>query len=142
MTDRKIPTSELTRTLETMDYIVEDEPPLVLHVGEQNDGLRILLASFGVESAAFLSAWNPDGVLVAIDENLDRQADLLNEIEKLRLNYFVGAAHHPGKDYREENYLVLGISRDQAEELATRFGQPGFVWVDMRGLPELVLPEG
>lgn len=124
-----------------MDYIVEDEPPLVLHVGEQNDGLRILLASFGVETAAFLSAWNPQGTVAANDENLDRQADLLNEIEKLRLNYFVGAAQDPGNDYREENYLVLGISRDQAAELAKHFGQPGFVWLDMRGLPELVLSE-
>ncbi|MBD3647689.1 MAG: DUF3293 domain-containing protein [Pseudomonadales bacterium] len=118
---------------------MEDEPPLVLRVGEQNDGLRVLLASFGVETAAFLSAWNPNGEAESIDNNLDLQAALLNEVEKLRLNYFVGSAQHPDGDYREENYLVLGISREQSMALSKRFGQPRFVWLDMRGLPELVL---
>ena len=48
----------LTAYLET-DYFVSDDPPLLLHIGEENDDAKILLASFAVDSAAFITAWNP-----------------------------------------------------------------------------------
>lgn len=120
------------------DYIVDDDPPLVMKIGEQNDGLRILFASFNVESAAFITAWNPGSRKLSVDENYDRQADLLAEIEKLRLNYFVGRGEHPNQSWYEESYLVLGITRTQADALAMQFDQNAYLFISMSGVPELV----
>jgi len=118
------------------DYIVSDDPPLLLRIGEQNDGARILLASFGVETAAFITAWNPGSNELTEDENDARQSALLAEIEKRRLNYLVGSGER--EDWMEYSYLVLGLNREDATELAGSFGQNAFVYLTMSGTPELV----
>ena len=64
------------------DYIISDDPPLLMKVGEQSDDLRVLLGSMGVEFAAFITAWNPHSEKLTNDENDDRQALLLTDIEK------------------------------------------------------------
>ncbi|MDZ7683966.1 MAG: DUF3293 domain-containing protein [Gammaproteobacteria bacterium] len=131
------PDSDLEKVYRETDYIVDDDPPLRLNVGEQNDGMRILMVSMGVESAAFVTAWNPGSQRLPMDENLDRQADLLEAIEKLRLNYFVGRGEHPGEGWSEDSYLILGISPEEALALAGQFGQNAFLWIPISGVPEL-----
>ena len=118
------------------DYIISDDPPLLMKVGEQSDDLRVLLGSMGVESAAFITAWNPHSEKLTEDENDDRQAVLLSDIEKMRLNYLVG--YGQGNDWQEYSYLVLGIDKDQATAMATRFEQNAYVWIGPAGIPELI----
>ena len=118
------------------DYIISDDPPLLMKVGEQSDDLRVLLGSMGVESAAFITAWNPHSEKLTDDENDDRQAVLLTDIEKMRLNYLVG--YGQGKDWQEYSYFVLGIDKDQATAMATRFEQNAYVWIGPAGIPELI----
>jgi hypothetical protein len=127
---------ELLRAYEETDYIVSDDPPLVLRVGEQNDDARILLASFGVSTAVFLTAWNPGSEKLSEDENLDRQMELLSEIEARRLNYLVGYGERD--EWREYSYLILGIDRQDASDLALKFEQNAYVWLDDTGVPTLV----
>lgn len=130
--------TRLEQAYRETDYVVDDEPPLVLKIGERNDGVRVLLASFNVESAAFLTAWNPNSEQLPLEENYDRQAELLEEIEKKRLNYFVGRGEHPGGDWVEDSYLVLGVTGQQANALARQFDQNAFLYISMSGVPELV----
>ncbi|MBT4161622.1 MAG: DUF3293 domain-containing protein [Gammaproteobacteria bacterium] len=127
---------ELLRAYQITDYIVSDDPPLTLNIGVGNDDARILLASFGVETAAFVTAWNPGSEVLTEDENDDNQAELLSEIELRRLNYLV--AYGERADWREYSYLILGIDREDASALAHQFGQNAYVWVDLTGIPELV----
>ncbi len=121
------------------DYIIDDDPPLLVHIGEQNDGLRILFASFNVESAAFITAWNPLGRKLTLDENYDRQIELLEDISSQRLNYFVGRGESQTGDWSEASYLVLGVSLDDATEIAKRHEQNAFVWIPVSGVPELII---
>ena len=121
------------------DYIIDDDPPLLVHIGEQNDGLRILFASFNVESAAFITAWNPLGRQFTLDENYDRQIELLEDISSQRLNYFVGRGESQTGDWSEDSYLVLGVSLDDATEIAKRHEQNAFVWIPVSGVPELII---
>ena len=120
------------------DYIIDDDPPLLVHIGEQNDGLRILFASFNVESAAFITAWNPRGRKLTLDENYDRQIELLEDISNQRLNYFVGRGESQTGDWSEDSYLVLGVSLTDAKEIANRHDQNAFVWIPVSGVPELI----
>lgn len=128
---------ELLGKFRQTDYIVDDDPPLVMKIGERSDALRVLFASFAVESGAFLTAWNPGGKLTGLDDNYDRQAELLGEIEHLRLNYLVGEGVHPSGEWREDSYLVLGITEAEATRLAAQFGQAAYLWLPMSGVPEL-----
>ena len=125
----------LSAYLET-DYIVSDDPPMLLRIGEQSDDARILLASFGTDQAAFITAWNPGSSRLSDDDNDDRQAGLLSEIELRRLNYLVGYGER--SDWREYSYFILGISKDDASALAGQFEQNAYVWVGPSGTPELI----
>jgi hypothetical protein len=118
------------------DYFISDDPPLLLRVDEENGDLAILLASFGVTSAAFLTAWNPDSQRLSDAENDDLQSALLTEIELLRLNYLVGYGEQA--DWREYSYLILGISQEEASRLAQQFGQLAYLWIEQTGTPELI----
>ena len=129
---------ELLKKYQNTDYIIDDDPPLLVHIGEQNDGLRILFASFNVESAAFITAWNPGSVKLTMDENYDRQADLFEDISGQRLNYFVARGESAEDGWSEESYLVLGINHNEALKLAQKYGQNAFLWIPVSGVPELV----
>jgi len=118
------------------DYIISDDPPLLMKIGEQSDDLRVLLGSMGVESAALITAWNPRSEQLTDDENDDRQGVLLTDIEKIRLNYLIGYGQLD--DWQEYSYLVLGIDQDQATAMATRFEQNAYVWIGPAGIPELI----
>ena len=118
------------------DYIISDDPPLLMKIGEQSDDLRVLLGSMGVESAALITAWNPRSEQLTVDENDDRQGVLLTDIEKIRLNYLIGCGQLD--DWQEYSYLVLGIDKDQATAMATRFEQNAYVWIGPAGIPELI----
>ena len=130
--------SELMKKYKETDYFVDDDPPLLFHIGMQNDGLRILFASFNVESAAFMTAWNPASEQLSIDENYDRQDELLNDIGHKRLNYFVGRGDSPTGDWSEDSYLILGINREDALEIAEKYQQNAFVWIPVSGVAEIV----
>ncbi|MFT7218658.1 MAG: hypothetical protein ACI8Z1_000269 [Candidatus Azotimanducaceae bacterium] len=130
-----LPQALLNQYMDT-DYVISDDPPLLLRVGDQNDDARILMASMGVSTAAFITAWNPGSTPLGDDENDMRQAELLDEIEKRRLNYLVGYGERT--DWREYSYLILGIAQSDASELAGRFDQNAYLWVGEDGLPELV----
>ncbi len=127
---------ELEAIYKDTDYYVSDDPPLLLKIGERNDDALILLGSFGVTTAAFLTAWNPGSQKLTEDENDERQSHLLSEIEQLRLNYFVGWGERD--EWREYSYLVLGITREEATELGKQFEQNAYVFLDETGIPELV----
>ncbi len=127
---------DLIQAYRDTDYIVSDDPPLLLRIGEQNDGARILMANFDVESGAFITAWNPGSQQLSEDENIDRQMALLSSIEALRLNYLVGSGERDG--WREYSYFVLGASMDTATELAQEYEQNAFVFVGPSGTPELI----
>ena len=118
------------------DYIISDDPPTLLNVGVQSDDAKILLASFNIDSGAFITAWNPGSTILKDEDNDDRQAALLAEIELRRLNYLVGYGER--EDWREYSYFILGISREEASALALQFEQNAYVWVGPHGVPELV----
>ena len=130
-----IDASLIQKYLDT-DYIISDDPPLLMKIGEQSDDLRVLLGSMGVESAALITAWNPRSEQLTDDENDDRQGMLLTDIEKIRLNYLVGYGQLD--DWQEYSYLVLGIDQDQATAMATRFEQNAYVWIGPAGIPERI----
>ena len=121
--------------LET-DYIISDDPPLLIKIGEQSDDLRVLLASMGVSSAALITAWNPHSEILTDDKNEERQSALLSDIEQLRLNYLVGYGQL--QDWLEYSYLILGIDKEQATTTAKQFDQYAYVWIESEGIPELV----
>lgn len=121
------------------DYRVLTESPFSLKVGESSLTADKLMQETGVRSAAFLTAWNPYSRTLKTQENERLNA----ELEKLLRSqgYIVcpgfGAwADDPDKG--ERSFFAVGISRLNATEMAHRFEQNAFVFIESGGAAELV----
>ena len=123
------------------DFVILDDPPIVMRVGERHDGLRLLLQSFAVETAVFLSGVDPTNTYSLEDESIDRQMQLLSLVEADRLNYFIAMAEHLASGWTQQSYFVLGVDKSQAADWAATFQQRAYIWIPPSGIPELILKD-
>jgi hypothetical protein len=103
---------------------------LTLRIGQVESVLAKFMASKGVGTAAFLTAFNPYSQKLGEFENEVAQRKLTADL--LALNVLV--IYGEGKDadghwLGEPSLLALGISMQDAEILADRYGQNAFIWV-------------
>ncbi|MDH6149335.1 MULTISPECIES: DUF3293 domain-containing protein [Paraburkholderia] len=125
--------------LETHYRVISDEP-MTLLVGTPNPALEALHEATGVESSAFITAWNPYSQKCGDETNANRQKALAGELTALGLRFLPGVGLHPsGKWPGEPSFLVLGISFESAKELAERYEQNAIIWARADAVPELVL---
>ena len=71
---------ETLRAYEETEYRVAGESPLVLRVGEPSPALAALHEARGVDSSAFITAWNPLGASLDDAGNAARQSELAREL--------------------------------------------------------------
>jgi hypothetical protein len=112
-----------------------------LRVGIRSDEVMKLHARRGVESSAYITAWNPGSKPLDRDENRARNRELRREAESAGLEVLEGEGRSPGRDWCEESFLILGIGREQALGLAHKYGQVAFLQIGSAGVPELVICE-
>jgi hypothetical protein len=113
---------------------------LALRIGEASAELDSLLASLGVRSWAYVTAWNPGSVQRGDKENERRQRELVATVATCGLTAYAGEGiGNDGRWPSEPSLLILGIARVQAIELGRQFGQVAIVYGE-RGAPaELAL---
>src|SRR6186713_2327069 len=102
---------------------------LILHVGVRSEDLAELHRTRGVQSSAFITAWNPGSQ--PLDEAVNRQRNdaLARDAAAGGFGILRGRGHSPDRDWCEESYLVLGIDRSEALALARRYGQVAFLFI-------------
>jgi hypothetical protein len=119
-------------------YRVSANPPFVLRVGEPSAALDALLALHAADTWAFVTACNPASVLLPNDVNAERMSRLREMLT--RFTTYPGESCGPAGEWAEPSVLVVGISRDEAVQMARAFGQAailagergrpaGLVWV-------------
>jgi hypothetical protein len=129
----------LRRKYEETEYRVESrDAPLVLRVGRASRELAHLFRDRGVASAAFVSAFNPYSQPSDEAENAAANQRLEGELRQRRLVYLRGVGSDPQGNWREPSFLVLGITREEAEALGRAYRQNAIVFADADALPELV----
>lgn len=102
--------------------------------------LAAVYRSYAVDSAAFLTAWNPYSRQATVGENLEADRELKLELHGLGLRWFSGEGADPtGHWPPEPSVLVLGMAEVDAFDLATRFQQNGFVWCGLDAVARLIL---
>jgi hypothetical protein len=128
----------------TCYHVAAPGQDLQLRVGQYNAGLAKLLREAWVQGAALLTAWNPGSRLHAREWNEAAQQALEREL---------AAAGHPclparnepddfatqGRTWIEASVLALGITLPAAREVAARYGQLAFLWIDESATPQLVI---
>jgi hypothetical protein len=106
------------------------------YIERRSADLLALHAEQRVDGSAFITAWNPESEGTPREENEARNARLLRDIEALGLRALPAEGIGP-TGWREESFLVPGISRDDAVALARKYRQNAIVWAAADGVPRL-----
>lgn len=138
--------SSLTELLEAYrrtEYRVADrEYAFALRVDALSWQLRAVHATYGVESSAFLTAWNPGSTPTDASTNAAAQVRLTADVQALGCRWLRGEAVDPtGAWPAEPSLLVLGIGEAEARTLAARYSQVAFLWAGHDATPRLVITE-
>ena len=121
--------TELIQAFEETDYIVFHQPNFTLRVGQNSTELDTLLNESGFECAVFITAWNPMSQPLSQERNLERQHNLLVEIQDRGFSTLPGIGQHPSNEWPgEESILVIGMQLEIGKALALAFGQLAFVY--------------
>ena len=131
--------TKLDGAYRTAEYYVEDDPPIRFEIGQPHQGLALLLMSFDVQQAVWITAYNPGSQLQSEDGNLTNQMQLLERIEAMRLNYFGGQSCDKAGEWVEPGHLVLGMGEEIGVDLGRDFGQHAVVAIGPCGEPRLRL---
>lgn len=115
-------------------YVVElPNSPIVIRVGQVTPGLSKLMANENVTTAAFLTAFNPYSEEFNHIDNELAQQQLISDLSALKVSVIHGEGRDANGNWPAElSLLALGISLQDAEILADRYGQNAFVWIGNR----------
>ena len=129
----------LWETYEKTHFIVQSTPEFVLKIGQYSEEIKQLFKHHSLSTAAFITAYNPFSQQLSQDENLERQANLVKEIQSRGLNLLQGLGQDPDHKWEDEpSVLVLGIALEAAKKLSRTYEQNAFVWCDESCTPQLI----
>ena len=121
-------------------YRVFASPDFELAVGQRSSALADLYRTHAASSAAFLTAWNPEGNLQNEAANREAFARLQERVASYSIKVIAGFGEDPdGAWAGEESLLALGLSREAACEIGTEFRQNAIIWAGADAVPELIL---
>lgn len=130
----------LIQAYKSTNYRVLTEPGFTLKVGDQSATLDDVLRSRGVTSASFITAWNPFSKELELEDNRLRNQALVKRAKALGVALVDGFGAWPDEPEKgEENYLLIGVSRDDAIALANEFEQNAIVFAELGKPVELVI---
>lgn len=128
--DHAIP-PELAKAYREALYVIHGEGGHIqLRVGQFSPELTTLMKNHGVKSAAFLTAFNPHSILATAEVNVNNHTALIDDIDALGLKLIFGEGGDPLHLWPSEpSVLALGISHQNAELLAEKYGQNAYLWI-------------
>ena len=134
MLEKNTLTEQISNAYFSTDYRVFTQSG-ILHLHAQGDSVELkqLLAKHGVQSAAFITAYNPKSQPTSRDENELRQVQLVQEVAPY-WQYLEGeGADKNGEWPPEPSLLILGISLVEARKLARKYCQYAFLFSNENG---------
>jgi len=132
--------SEQFATFHATHYRVHAaDAPFTLRIGAYSAALQRLQQAQDAESSAFLTAWNPLGQLAAPHLNSAYQTALQRDLDVMGVACIPGEGVDPATGWAEESVLAVGLSRDKAIALGTKYRQLAIVFNAQDAAPELIL---
>jgi len=132
-------TPDLEKSYRQALYVVFGAPDLVIRIGESNPTLDEILDEEGAESAAYLTAANPGGVLQDERANALSAAALHQVLADAGYTCYLGEGRDPSGEWpAEPSVLAVGISRHEAEVIGRSYEQNAIVFIEQGKAPELV----
>ena len=130
---------DLEQSYRLAHYVVFGAPDLVIRIGEANEELDAILDEEGAETAAYLTAANPNGMLHDEGWNRLSVAALHQVLADAGYTCYSGEGRDPSGAWpAEPSILAVGISRHEAEVIGRSYEQNALVFIGKGKPPELV----
>ncbi len=98
-----------------------------------------MLDRHGSRTWAYVTAYNPASVLLDPEENQRRQRELETDLTRRGRHYYRGQGLGTHGDWpAEQSVLILDLGRDEALELAEKYGQAALVFGELGQAAELL----
>ncbi len=125
------------------DYIIDDDIGIwLINIGQTERTLSRYLHRFKQPTAAFITAYNPHSKVVSKQQNELRHKALVAELNAKQLDFLNG--YGAGRDESwsaEKSVFITNITQQQANQLAAKFEQQAYVWLDEQGQVSLITNE-
>lgn len=103
--------------------------PIRLRIGAVSIELSALMREMGATTGALLTAYNPESQRRSDAENKKAQDALEDELASMTFRTIKGEGRSRSGDWpAEPSVFVFNISLTDAEELAKKYAQNGFLW--------------
>lgn len=101
-----------------------------IEVAKKNKRIDQLLDSLGADSATFITAYNPQSLVLSKAENSLNQKRLVERVEQMGLNYMLGFSTDRCSSWpKEASLFITDLDFDRAVQLAAEFDQKGFLYI-------------
>ncbi len=121
---------------------VPEAGAIALAIGQPNSALDDLLRHYGVDTYAYLTAFNPQSTTLSDDDNRVRHEQLCRGLSVSGYTYLTGKAI-PDTDAWEPETCVFvpGMSRAAVREVCERYQQDGAVVGELGTAPKLLFTD-
>ena len=131
--------NELINAYKKTNFDVFTEPLFTLNIGVFSERLASMYNENSVETACFITAYNPFSKALTLEENEISQNRLMENLVKSGNQFFEGIGLAPTGEWDgESSFLVLGISKQEASDLGNEFKQNAVVWCGKNCVPQLL----
>lgn len=111
----------------------------VLNINKRSSKAASLFQPFAPAGGLFITAWNPLGKELTVEENRQANRKLKNELLKQGLKVTEGYGESPDGKWREDSFFAYPIDKDTSLTLCCTFEQNAVVYVTSDGLAILLL---
>ena len=111
----------------------------LLNIDKTSFKAAALLQPFSPAGGLFITAWNPLGKELTVEENKQANQELKNELLEQGLKVTEGYGESPDGQWREDSFFAYPIDQDSSLKLCCTFEQNAVVYVTCTGLPVLLL---
>ncbi len=112
---------------------------ILLNVDERSSKAAALLRPFATDGGLFITAWNPLGKELKVEDNQKANQKLKAELLTRGLNVIDGYGVSKDGKWREDSFFTYPIDKETSLKLCCAFSQNAVVYVSFDGLPELLL---
>ena len=121
-------------------YTVLCAEPFKFKIGRVSQSLLYLHQSHDCASSAFITAYNPLGVLTSEIRNIAAQNELEAHLTNKQITFVEGVSEDKvGSWPSEQSVLILGVKIEEAKMIGADFRQNAIVWIDTEAKPKLIL---
>lgn len=115
---------QLAHAYRRTSYWLQTHPPICVRVGEVSAALDSLLKDLGVDTWAFVTAFNPHSRRLSDTENRARDAALIEQLDRGGWRHIAcDGVDDDGTWPTEHGHVIFGIDAQAARALGRRFAQ-------------------